>query len=174
MGILGQTRFHFNTGKVWGELPYLLYHIPRANQTFSYQRQSYNMMNFMEFAMDEYVSVKFQHFFLGAIFNEIPLLRKLKLREVITGKFLYGRLTDENNPNLNPDLVQFQNNDDGLPLTYTMDGQPYFEGSFGISNIFKFLRVDFVKRFTHLDQPNVPNAFGVPGGGIRFRIKVEF
>lgn len=174
MGILGQTRFHFNTGKVWGQLPYLLYHIPRANQTFSYQRQSYNMMNFMEFAMDEYVSVKFQHFFLGAIFNEIPLLRKLKLREVITGKFLYGRLTDENNPNLNPELVQFQNNEEGLPLTYTMDGRPYFEGSFGISNIFKFLRVDFVKRFTHLDHPNVPNAFGVPGGGIRFRIKVEF
>ena len=58
--------------------------------------------------------------------------------------------------------------------SYFMDGEPYFEGSFGISNIFKFLRVDFVKRFTHLDHPNTPNAFGVPGGGIRFRIKVEF
>jgi len=174
LGILGQTRFHMNAGKVWGEVPYLLYHIPRANQTFSYQRQSYNMMNFMEFVMDQYVSVKFQHFFLGAIFNEIPLLRKLKLREVVTGKFLYGSLSDKNNPNLNPGLVQFQNNADGEPLTYTMDGEPYFEGSFGISNIFKFLRVDFVKRFTHLDHPNTPNAFGVPGGGIRFRIKVEF
>jgi hypothetical protein len=179
LGILGQTRSELELGKTFGRLPYLLYYIPRANQTYSYQIRSFNMMNFMEFVADEYVNLNIQHFFLGAIFNEIPLLKKLKLREIVTMKFLYGRLTDDNNPNLpaNEDLIQFQNTSTPLlsqPLTYTLNSEPYIEGSFGVSNIFKFLRVDLVKRFTYLDNPNVPNLFGVSGLGLRFRFKVEF
>jgi len=177
LGILGQTKSELELGKTFGRVPYLLYYIPRANQTYSYQIRSFNMMNFMEFAADEYVNLNIQHFFLGALFNEIPLLRKLKLREIVTLKMLYGRLTDENNPNVdgNEDLVQFQNTlTNPQPLTYTLNGTPYLEGSFGISNIFKFLRVDLVKRFNYLDNPNVPILFGVKGLGLRFRFKVEF
>jgi len=42
------------------------------------------------------------------------------------------------------------------------------EGSVGLSNIFKILRVDLVRRFTYLDNP------GVSPWGVRAKIGVDF
>lgn len=172
--LFGHTNLELEAGKVWGDVPYILQHIPRANQTFAYQIRSFNMMNFMEFATDQYVTVNMQHFFQGYIFNRLPLLKKLKLREVITFKMVYGKMTDKNNPELNPSLVGFQTNDSGIPLTYALNGTPYIEGSVGVSNIFRVLRVDLVKRLNYLENPNVPELFNVKGLGIRARFKVDF
>lgn len=172
--IVGHTNFEFEAGKTWGQLPYLLYFIPRANQTYAYQKRAYNMMNNLEFISDEFVSFQLAHFFNGFIFNRIPLWRELKLREVITAKVIFGRLTDENNPNLNPELAQFSQNEAGDLTTFTLNGTPYVETSFGFMNIFKFIRVDLVKRFTYLDNPNIPSLWGVDGLGIRGTFKVEF
>jgi hypothetical protein len=83
---------------IFGKVPYPLMNIHRANQTFSYQLTSYNLMNFMEFVSDRSVGVNIDHYFNGFIFNKIPLFKKLKFREVITAKFLYGSVRDENNP----------------------------------------------------------------------------
>ena len=172
--VFGHTNVEMEAGKIWGEVPYILYHLPRANQTYAYQLRAYNMMNFMEFISDEFVSFNVQHFFMGYIFNKIPLLKKLKLREVVTAKVIWGNLTDQNNPNLHPHLVQFPVDENGDPVTFILDGKPYLEASFGVMNIFRFLRVDFVKRFTYLDNPNIPSLWGVNGLGIRIRFKVEF
>jgi hypothetical protein len=115
-----------------------------------------------------------EHFFNGFFFNKVPLLRKAKLREVITFKGVYGRLSDKNNPNKNPELIQLLKNDDGSPVTYTLEDKPYIEASFGVGNIAKFLRIDAVRRFTYLDHPDVPSLFGVKGLGLRMKIKFEF
>ncbi len=40
-------------------------------------------------------------------------------------------------------------------------------------NIFKFGRIDIVKRLTYLDNPNMPVLFGVKGLGIRAMVKFE-
>ena len=144
------------------------------------------MMNFLEFASDEYVKVNFRHYFNGFFFNRIPLFKKLKLREVMTFKMIYGGLTSGNDPNKNPELIQFTNQVDGngnivtdengepLKETFTLSDKPYIEGSVGILNIFKVLRIDLVKRFTYLENPNIPRMFGVDGLGIRARVYVEF
>ena len=116
----------------------------------------------------------FYSLFYGYFLNRIPLLRRLKLREVISFKGLYGSLSDSNNPNLNPDMIQFSNDENGVASTYVMDGDPYIEASFGLTNIFKFLRLDIVKRFTYLDQPNLPELWGQKGMGIRATFLVEF
>jgi hypothetical protein len=42
------------------------------------------------------------------------------------------------------------------------------EGSVGLSNIFKLLRIDYVRRFTYLDHPQVAKS------GIRARIHLDF
>ena len=53
-------------------------------------------MNINEFVSDEYVSFNV-HQHLGGIFlNKIPLLRKLKWREVVTFKGIYGTLQQKN------------------------------------------------------------------------------
>jgi len=172
---LGHSLFEIEAGKVIGnDLPFVLLKIPRANQTFSYQLRSYNMMNFLEFATDQYAEMQIQHFFGGYFMNRLPLLKKLKLREVVSAKVIYGRFTDGNNPELSPNLPQFQVDESGIPETYSLDNEPYIEVSGGFYNIFKVLRIDIVKRLTYLENPSVPEIFGVKGMGIRGRFKVEF
>jgi hypothetical protein len=42
------------------------------------------------------------------------------------------------------------------------------EGSIGIANIFKILRVDYVERFSYLDHPDTSKH------GIRFFVVLQF
>src|SRR6185503_19266199 len=122
--------------------------------------QSYNLMNFLEFVSDRYVALNVDHFFNGFFFNKIPLFKRLKLREVITAKMLYGTITDENNPALHPELFKFPVQSDGTPLTYTLEKLPYIEVSAGIGNILKIFRVEVIRRLTYLDHPTV-SEYGV-------------
>ena len=164
---LGYTDVSVEGGALFGKVPFPLLTIHRANQTYTYQLNSYNLMNFLEFVSDRYAAVNVDHYFNGFIFNKIPLLKKLKWREVITGKLLVGGLRDENNPNKTPDQLKFPVTD-GTTSTFTLSKEPYLEVSAGVANIFKLLRVDVVKRFSYLDHPNVPQW------GIRGRIKFDF
>lgn len=178
LSLFGYSNLELESSKIFGKnLPYILLDLPRANQTYAYQIYSFNMMNFLEFASDESITLNYQHFFNGFIVNKIPLFKRLKLREVITFKGVIGRLSDENNPNLvgNEGLPRFDKNADGEPITYPLTfSEPYMEASVGIYNIFKFLRVDVVQRLTHLDHPTIPKLWGVKGLGLRARFKVEF
>lgn len=172
--ILGYAHTNLEVGKIFGEVPYLLQFMARANQTYAYQTYSYNLMNFLEFVNDEYVSFNVRYYFNGFIFNKIPLFKKLKLREIVSFKLLYGRVTDRNNPNLNDDLIQYPRNRDGEITTFSLVDKPYMEGSIGVSNIFKLLTIDLVKRLSYLENDNLPELFGVRGLGIRFRLGFEF
>ncbi len=153
--ILGYSDVSFEAGRILGKVPYPLLFMHRANQTYSYQVNSYNLMNFLEFVSDRYVSLNIDHCFNGFIFNKIPLIKKLKLREVVTCKVLYGGLGRIDNPDYQNDLFKFPVDSNGVPLTYTLEKQPYIEASVGIANIMKVFRVDLVKRFTYLNHPNV-------------------
>ena len=175
LSFFGFTNVEFEAGQIFGEgIPYVLLHIPRANQSLTLQRRSFNMMNFLEFASDRYVKLNLRHYFNGFFFNRVPLLKKLKLREVVTLKTIYGGLSDGNDPNKNPELIQFTKTDEGIAETFSLSEKPYVEGSVGVLNIFKVLRIDLIKRFTYLDNPNIPHLWGVRGLGIRGRVYVEF
>ena len=164
---LGYTDVSLEGGYLSGKVPFPLLTIHRANQTYTYQLNSYNLMNFLEFVSDHYASVNIDHYFNGFIFNKIPLLKKLKWREVITGKLLMGGLRNENNPEKDPEQLKFPVTD-GVTSTFSLSQAPYIEVSAGIANIFKLLRVDVVKRLSYLDHANVPQW------GVRGRIKFDF
>ena len=166
--VLGYTDVIWEAGKIFGKVPYPLMTIHRANQTYSYQISSYNLMNFLEFVSDQYISLNIDHCFNGFIFNKVPLLKKLKLREVATFKALYGSVSDSNNPNKQTGLFKLPVDIDGNPTTYTLEKKPYIEASVGVSNIFKFFRVDLVKRLSYLEHQNVSSI------GIRARFKFDF
>jgi hypothetical protein len=108
-----------------------------------------------------------EHYFNGLIFNRIPLFKKLKLREQLAARVIYGSLRDENDPSKNPDLIAFQKYN-GAVTSFTLNQGPYVEGSVGIGNIFKFLRVDLVKRFTYTNNPYITKL------GIRTRFRFDF
>ncbi|MCF6364859.1 MAG: DUF5686 and carboxypeptidase regulatory-like domain-containing protein [Bacteroidales bacterium] len=166
---IGFTNFEFEAGKAFGEeIPYPLLFIHRANQTYSYQLHSYNMMNFLEFISDQYIAVYAEHNFYGFFFNKIPLIKRLKLRETISFKAIKGNVTDKNNPLITDGLMNFPTDIDGNTSTFTLTSEPYVEVSVGVGNIFKFFRVDLIKRVTYLDNPNVSEY------GIRARFKFDF
>jgi len=164
----GYTDVLVEGGQLFGKVPYPLIYIHRANQTYSLQLQSYNLMNFLEFVSDRYVAFNINHFFNGFFFNSIPIFKQLKLREVVTAKLLYGTLSNTNNPDYQDDLFKLPVQENGTPLTYSLEAKPYIEISAGIANIFKLLRVDVIRRFSYLDHPNVSEY------GVRARFKLDF
>jgi hypothetical protein len=166
---IGYTDFTLEGGKTFGKLPFILLTIHRANQSYTYQPEAFNMMNFLEFVSDTYGSVFIDHHFNGFIFNKLPLIKKVKLREVVTFKGLWGKLSDENRPTPKNNLPLFPRDANNQPTTFSLADKPYMEMSFGIENIFKVLRLDFVKRLSYLDNPNVNSNIG-----IRFRIRFDF
>ncbi|HTJ12271.1 MAG TPA: DUF5686 family protein [Dinghuibacter sp.] len=168
LGPLGYADVTLEGGYVLGKVPFPLLDIHRANQTYAYQLNSYNLMDFMEFVSDHYGALNIDQNFGGFFFNKIPLLKGLKLREVGSLKVLYGGIRDENNPYKTAGLFKFPQYSDGDPSTYSLDGRPYIEVSGGIGNIFKVVRIDYVRRLTYLSHPYVDQW------GIRVRTKFEF
>ena len=165
---LGFTDVEAEGGYIFNKLPYPLLDIHHANQSYALQLESYNMMNFLEFVSDHYASVNVDHHFNGFIFNKVPLLQKLKLREIVSFKSLWGGVRAENNPANDPSLLQFPLRGDGRPITNTLDHGAYMEASAGIENIFKVLRLDVIRRLSYLDHEDAPKW------GIRGRIVVQF
>ena len=150
-------------GKVWNKVPYPLLILPNANLSYTIQPESYTNMNAMEFISDEYASWDLTYYMNGNLLNRLPLVKKLKWREVFCFRGLWGHLTDKNNP---------MNGGDGLYLfpdgSYTLGKAPYMEASVGIENIFKFLRLDYVWRLNYRDHP------GIQTKGVRFMMRMSF
>src|SRR5690606_19045175 len=166
---LGYADVNVDGSYVLGKnIPFPLLTIHRANQTYAYQLQSYNLMNFLEFVSDHHAALNVQYYMNGFILNKIPLLKELKLREVFSFKGIYGGLREENNPTYNDKVFAWQTNSDGDVSSFTFGSQPYMEASVGLSNIFKILRVDVVKRLNYLDHPSVSEW------GVRARIEFDF
>lgn len=165
---LGYTDVLLEGGAVFGTIPYPLLVIHRANQTYTNQLASYNLMNFMEFMSDRYAAINLQHSFNGFLFNKIPLIKKLSLREMISLKVLSGTLSNRSNPHFNRSLYLLPKGEGDRPLTYSLERTPYVEASIGIGNIFKVLRVDWVKRLSYLDHP------GISTWGIRAKFSIDF
>lgn len=149
--LIGYTDYIIEGGKIFGNVPYPLLELHGGNQTFVYDYMAYNMMNYYEFASDQYASIWLFHHFEGLLFNKIPLLHKLKWREVATYKILFGSVSNHHESLLFPTTLK------------NLNHGPYQEVSAGIENIFKFFRVD---GFWRLNYNN--------NGHILFGLKVGF
>ena len=130
----------------------------------------FNMINNMEFMSDRFVSLSVQWDLSGKLFNRIPLLKHLKWREVIGFKTLYGDLTDKNNPYKQAPGATCSSSlrATALPRDFAMGKTPYMELNVGVHNIFKFLRVDYVRRLNYLGLPNVKKNRGEVRVAVRF------
>lgn len=151
---LGELRYTLQTGKIWGAAPYPFLHVPQGNQSYAFYDYAFNLMSYYEFVSDQYVSLMAEQHFHGFFLNHIPLMRKLKWREHIGFRTIYGSRNSCNSDlMIYPEFVHSFNNQSG-------DKMPYMEVNAGISNIFKVLRLDAVWRLSHTYYDNVPK-FGV-------------
>jgi len=152
-------------GKVWDRVPYPLLHIPNANLSYSIEAETFPLMDPMEFIHDRFASWEMTYYWNGWLFNRLPLLKKLQLREVTSFRGWYGDLSDKNNPEKNGEgLYLFPEN---THIYHTGD-KPYMEIGVGVENIFKLFRVDYIWRLTYRDHPGTPN------GGIRLKMVLAF
>ncbi len=140
---LGYTDYSFEYGKIFGKkLPYVLLELHPGNESYGLSYYSYNLMNYFEFVSDNYYSFNLDHHFEGFFLNKIPLMRKLKFREVVNFKGIAGTISKQNQIALY------------LPAnTHSLSfSKPYMEASVGLENILKFFRVDAIFRLNYLDR----------------------
>lgn len=134
------------SGVIWNRAPYTRLYIPSGNANLFLATNAFNTMRPMEFIMDQYVAFFATYHLKGWILNRIPLINRLRLREVVGFNFLYGGLSTKND---------FYSDPTGLYKmpegTQPFGTTPYMEYSIGVENILKFLRVDFVRRLSYLD-----------------------
>ncbi len=164
----GKFDVQLRAGAQWDKVPFPLLIMPAANLSYIVQKGSFNLINNMEFLNDRYASVDLAWDMNGKIFNRIPLLKKLKWREYIGFKGLWGSLTDKNNPFL------FQNMGDAT-LMYFPEGshvmnpkRPYMELIVGVHNIFKLFHVQYVRRLNYNELPTAQKQ------GVRLMMRMSF
>lgn len=166
----GKMDFDIKGGIQWNKVPFPLLIHPAANQSYILEDFTFSLINNLEFLNDRYLSVMYQWDLNGKIFNRVPLLRKLKWREMIGVNVLWGALTDKNNPKATGDptgLFYFPGHfkADGTYEcnTVVMDKKkPYIEMRLGIHNIFKLIHIEYVRRLTYQDDPQT-NRWGIRG-----------
>lgn len=168
MSLLGFADVTFGAGYIFGAVPFPLLDIPTANKSFLLAPDSYSMMNDLEFLSDQYVKFGVEHHFEGLFLNRIPLLKRLKIRELASFKMFYGGLRAENDPTRNTSLFYFPTDQDGEATSFGFGKHPYMEASVGLENIFRVLRIEYIKRLSYLEHP------GVESGGLRFSVSLGF
>lgn len=150
------------TGIVWNKVPYPKLYMPNSNQSLFMTPNSFSLMEPMEFIMDQYAVFFATYYMKGWIFNRIPLIKKLRLREVASFGMVYGGLSQKNNPLLLHEGLY------AMPQGASPIGKvPYMEMSVGIENIFKFIRIDYVRRLSY-----VQGLSGWKKNGIRFTFRL--
>jgi hypothetical protein len=147
----GYSYIAVEAGKTWGVIPYPLQIVHKGNESYFYDYAAFNLMNYYEFVSDQYASLSVTHHFEGFFLDKVPLMRKLKWREVATFKAAYGSYSDEN-----LDIMVDKN------AFSTLSAKPYAEVGFGVENIIKILRLDFIYRLSYLDNPDIAK-FGIRG-----------
>ena len=166
----GMSDMHLNAGAIVGQVPWPLLNMFPGNATNILDKSAFSCMEYFEFASDRWASLIWYHNLNGFILGKIPLLRKLQLREELSAKVAYGFLSDANNGTDKKygALTQFPTHiypqRNGEVFTYStqpMGGVPYVELGIGVSNIFRLLRVDYVRRITHTTVPG-PDGTMIP------------
>lgn len=156
----GYSKIVIGAGKIWGEVPFPVLELHNGNETFFYDPLAFNLMNFYEFASDQFIEGGITHHFNGMFLNRIPLMRRLQWRELLTLKGVAGTLSDENK-----NQIPFPEGLSELP-------RPYMEMGVGVENIFKIIRVDAMWRLTNLNRNKSKSP--VRNFGVTLSLQFEF
>ncbi|MBA3705308.1 MAG: hypothetical protein H0W84_05255, partial [Bacteroidetes bacterium] len=141
---LGYFKYYLEAGKTFNTVPYPYLDLPFANQLVIMDEYAFNLMNFLEYASDEYVSLHLEQHIEGLLMDRIPLINKLKWRNFIFAKGYVGNISTQNYQ------AKYL-----FPKGLNKLNEPYYEVGFGIENIFKIARIDFIWRLTDIYKPGV-------------------
>ena len=142
-------------GKTIGAVPFTELATMPVNTSYLIVTGAFALANPMEFVGDLYGKWEVAYEGMGILFSRIPLVSKLKIREVVGTRGWWSALQTKNNPAGNPMVFAFP-----YPDMTTRMPRPYMEAYVGLDNILSILRVDFVWRLTYRDRPDI-DRFGV-------------
>lgn len=141
---IGYSEITVQGGRLFGRVPYPLLKLHEGNGTYFYDTYAFSCMNYYEFASDTWVSWFWEHHFNGVLLGRVPLVKKLKWREVLICKGVWGTLSEKNNGARIGTQAPLL-----FPIGMGSVSDPYVEAGFGVENIFKLFRVDCIWRLTH-------------------------
>ena len=144
---MGYSDITIQGGKIFGRVPYQLLKLHEGNGTYFYDTYAFSCMNFYEFASDQWVSLFYEHHFNGWLLGRIPLMKRLKWREILVCKAVWGELSRRNNGSLADATAPLL-----FPIGMSSVDKPYVEMGFGIENILRLIRVDCIWRLTHRES----------------------
>ncbi len=153
LGWWGRLQWLAQAGKYFGTAPFPLMEVVPTSGTFLMSPEVFNLLRIFENVTDEWVKVMLEWHGEGVLFNHLPFLRRLELREVVSARGITGRWDTRHES-----LLELPDETQGL------NGH-YLEYGVGIENIFKFIRVEGVWRTDRLLSD--PTSRGI-------RIGVEF
>ncbi|UYZ62352.1 DUF5686 and carboxypeptidase-like regulatory domain-containing protein [Hymenobacter weizhouensis] len=157
LGQLGRTDYRLDAGYIPSTVPYPVLKTHLGNESPFYNSGAFNLMRFFEFVSDRYVAFRFENYFDGFLLNSVPAIRQLNWRLVATGNVLWGGVSEANRR-----IIPAQDPKTGAPLPSfrSLSRAPYAEVGYGIENILKVARVDFLHRLTYRNSPGA-RTFGV-------------
>ena len=166
LGTWGRLDLYASGSIQWNKVPFPLLITPPTCISYVEQEGTLNMLHNMEFFMDRRVFWSVAWNMNGKIFNRIPLLKKLKLREYVAFRGVWGTLTDKNNPWKNSgDAMLYEFPEGSYPIS---PSKPYMEVAVGVRNIFKIFGVDYVRRINYHEHP------GTKKNGVRVNLTFSF
>jgi hypothetical protein len=146
MPVVGYGKLNFTSGYILGNAPYPTDFMSSGNIGFFKDEQSFQLTKLFEFTSDKYVSLWYEQHFEGLLFNHIPYVKLLKLREFISAKAMWGGMSSANKS-----LILLP---EGMQTASTL---PYVELGFGVENILKVIQLNFIWRATYRNTPGAPN-----------------
>lgn len=128
LGMGGTLDYALQAGCIFGDVPYPFLHHFEGNQGFAYDPYRFTLMNNFQYSAKQFVALHSEWNGQGVLFNLIPGIRRLRLRELATFKLAYGN---------------------SMPM-------PYVELGCGIGNILRFLDIHSVWRLTNWQDTATP------------------
>ncbi len=141
LGTVGKLNYSLQAGCIFGKVPFPLLEIYSGIENYGMQEFNYYMSSTQQYASDTYANLESQFITNGFIFNHIPLIKKLNLREIISLKIATGRLSDK----------QLMLTD--LPSYVKPLEEPYLWIGGGICNLFKLLAIEYIMEMSQITQP---------------------
>lgn len=149
-----QLRYFSEMGMIMGAVPFMALEVHNGNESWIYSPFKFNTLNNLVVASDFYTTFMFEYNLNGLLFNRLPLIKQLNIKEMLTCKIMYGfqdvgrhsRVLDM------PDYIYPMNSD-----------IPYMEFGVGVKNIFQFFAVGCLWRLPAGKLPYSHSQFTIYG-----------
>ncbi len=149
IGYVGRLDAVGEFSKVWNAVPFPLLVYPNQRYKHHIESNAFFLNRALEFVADEQYTFRTTFVADDFLLSKIPFINDLGIKELISIRASYGKLSVKNDPLSSSSLVY------NFPAVSNRYGSaPYVEGTIGITNILGLLRVEYVHRFTYRDHPD--------------------